>query len=234
LPTDLPVISFITELTLRIHIERVRRSRSLTLYTREYSLVSSSPEILRGLRELDERYNRPQIVSRAGYAFERELLLLPLIALTYLVGSAFLIVLLAITLVHSDPTQLLGRLFVTIHISRTVSEHIVINETPENIQIRAENPEPLAPAQVRERVPRGDRFIQRRRTLQLRIQNQQRIRQAQLAALAEQEAAAEAGLPLPPSAPIRIPAPRNPDFEPEQADHSALESESEENFNYPT
>ncbi|KAF8435362.1 hypothetical protein L210DRAFT_3648555 [Boletus edulis BED1] len=103
-----------------------------------------------------------------------------------------------------------SRLYVSVLISRTVSEYAEINETPENIQVRPENPEPA---------------------------QRPRIRQAQLAALAEQEAAAEAGEPLPPpQRTLRIPAPlapRNPDFEPEQADHSALENESSENLNYP-
>ncbi|KAF8121496.1 hypothetical protein EV363DRAFT_1457581 [Boletus edulis] len=142
-----------------------------------------------------------------------------------------------------------SRLYVSVLISRTVSEYIEINETPETIQIRPENPEPQPQRPVRDRAAIRERQAAHRRTIQ------QRIRQAQLAALAEQEAAAEAGEPLPPPqrtlripAPTRRPdlninfntpssstllAPRNSDFKPEQADHSALESESSENLNYP-
>ncbi|KAF8431823.1 hypothetical protein L210DRAFT_987584 [Boletus edulis BED1] len=214
LPDNTPNIPYITETVLRLRLERVKRHQSSELYAKELSLVVSRPEILQGLRGQDKRYNRPQIVSRKGFGFEKELLPLFLISLTFLTGSAFLTVLLAIALVHSNPTQLLGCLYVSVLISRTVSEYTEINETPENIQIRPENPEPQPQPQ------------------------RPRIRQAQLAALAEQEAAAEAGEPIPPpQRPLRIPTPlasRNPDFEPEQADHSALESKSDENFNYPT
>ncbi|KAF8132266.1 hypothetical protein EV363DRAFT_1449243 [Boletus edulis] len=234
-PSELPEpIDWEPIYLLRLRLERVNsRHQSSELYAKELSLVVSRPEILQGLRGQDERYNRPQIVSRKGFGFEKELLLLFLISLTYLAGSAFLTVLLAIALVHSDPTQLLGRLYVTVLISRTVSEYVEINETPETIQVRPENPEPQPQPQrpVRNRAAIRERQAAHRRTIQ------QRIRQAQLAALAEQEAAAEAGEPLPPpQRTLRIPAPlvpRNPDFEPEQADHSALENESSENLNYP-
>ncbi|KAF8437107.1 hypothetical protein L210DRAFT_3647429 [Boletus edulis BED1] len=234
-PSELPEpIDWEPIYLLRLRLERVNsRHQSSELYAKELSLVVSRPEILQGLRGQDERYNRLQIVSRKGFGFEKELLLLFLLSLTYLTGSEFLIALLAIALVHSDPTLLLGRLYVSVLISRTVSEYIEINETPENIQIRPENPEPQPQPQrpVRDRATIRERQAAHRRTIQ------QRIRRAQLAALAEQEAAAEAGEPLPPpQRTLRIPAPltpRNPDFEPEQADHSTLENESSENLNYP-
>ncbi|KAF8124599.1 hypothetical protein EV363DRAFT_1454460 [Boletus edulis] len=54
---------------------------------------------------------------------------------TYLAGSEFLIVLLAIALVHSDPTLLLGCLYISVLISKTVSKP----ENPEPQRLKRPN-----------------------------------------------------------------------------------------------